>query len=166
MKNYKPFLAKMVATLGFCGFFPKAPGTIGSLVALLLIYPALPILSSSDMNYILFATFLLGTISTDIYMKNTGHSDPKEVVIDEAFGLWLCLFINLYFANGLSNLVICLCSFVLFRFFDILKPFPISYIDKKMKNALGVMLDDALAGIFGSIIFILFSTIIFRVFGL
>jgi phosphatidylglycerophosphatase A len=77
--------------------------------------------------------------------------DPKEVVIDEVVGVWIALFFVKFFTPEASDLLTFSLSFLLFRFFDILKPFPISYLDKNLKNALGVMLDDVLAGIFAGI---------------
>lgn len=159
MTNLPFFLAKFIATFGFTGFFPKAPGTAGTLAATLLIYPFIPYLSMGEMQHILSSTFLLGVIATSFYIKKTQRLDPPEVVIDEAFGVFTSLFINIYFAPQISLYYIAGSTFILFRFFDILKPFPISLIDQRMKNALGVMLDDFVAGVFASAVFIIFIKI-------
>ena len=150
------FLSKFFATFFFTGLFPKAPGTVGTLASVLAIYPALPFLSFYEKQYLLYGIFFIGTIATSYYMKKTGRMDPKEVVIDETFGIFLCIFINQFFVSEaeVSTLVLCVSTFILFRYFDIVKPYPISLIDSKMKNALGVMLDDGLAGIFASIVFV------------
>ena len=158
--KYKFFFAKFFASFFFVGFIKKAPGTFGSIAAVICIYPFLETLTFYEKQYILFATLLLGTIACDYYMKITHKMDPKEVVIDEALGVWLCIFMNQYFAPEMRLDVLTLTSLLLFRFFDILKPFPIGLIDRKMKNAFGVMFDDVLAGIAGSIIFALAIKII------
>lgn len=150
------FLSKLIATFFFSGLFPKAPGTVGTLASVVVIYPVLPILSLHEKQYLLYVVFFIGTIATHYYMQITKRMDPKEVVIDETFGVFLCIFINQFFVSTteVSTFWLCVASFILFRFFDILKPYPISLIDSKMKNALGVMLDDALAGIFASIVLV------------
>lgn len=155
----KFFLSKLIATFFYSGLFPKAPGTVGTFVSMLAIYPFLNILSFYEKQYILYVVFFIGTIATYYYMEVTKKMDPKEVVIDETFGIFLCIFISEFFISNVSNLWLCIGCFVLFRFFDILKPYPISVIDSKMKNALGVMLDDGLAGIFASIVFVIIAKI-------
>lgn len=151
----KFFLAKFFSSLFYIGFIKKAPGTFGSIGAVILIYPFLQNITFYEQQYILFATLFLGTIASAHYMEITKKMDPKEIVIDEVLGVWLCIFINQYFAPEMQLEILVVASLVLFRFFDILKPFPINIIDSKMKNALGVMLDDVLAGIFASIVFVL-----------
>lgn len=147
-------ISKIFSTFFFVGIVKKAPGTFGTLAAVIVIYPFLDQISMKDAQYLTYAFFLLGTIAAAKYMQVVKRDDPKEVVIDEVVGVWLCLFLNKFLAPEASIHVNVVASFVLFRFFDILKPFPISYVDKHMKNALGVMLDDVLAGIFASIVFV------------
>ncbi len=138
------------ATVGYVGFFPKAPGTIGSLIALLLAVPFL-----LPPNYYLFITILtiltiVGFGTSEAYSKNTGKEDPKEVVIDELVGQWLVLaFItpNLWWHW--------LLAFGLFRLFDIVKPFPVDYFDKKMKGGIGIMLDDIIAAFMAIVTFLI-----------
>lgn len=154
----KFFFAELVSTFFFVGKIKFAPGTFGSIASLIAIYPFLQNLSLYEQQYILFATLFIGTFACDYYMKITKKNDPKEVVIDEALGLWLCLFINQYMAPHVRLEIIAISSLILFRFFDILKPFPINLIDKNMKNALGVMLDDVFAGIAGSLVFFVIAT--------
>ena len=86
-------------------------------------------------------------------------SDPQEIVIDEVVGQMIPLLaIPIYETLFLfPKEYYCIACFLLFRFFDILKPFPISYVDKNSEGALGIMLDDLLAGIFTTILIILFS---------
>lgn len=156
MSDLKFSIARFCATFGFVGFFPKAPGTVGTLAAILVIIPALPLLDMHTMQYILYCTMLFGTIATNIYISRTGKMDPKEVVIDEVLGIWICIFASISSLPEANILYICIASFILFRFFDILKPFPISFVDKTLKNAFGVMLDDILAGLFAWIVLFLF----------
>ncbi len=96
-------------------------------------------------NLLLWATivvFVAGTYSTHIYLTRTGKSDPGEVVIDEVAGQWLPLLVA-----GSSPIYYAM-AFVLFRLFDIFKPWPISWLDKNIKGAFGVMVDHVLAGVF------------------
>ncbi len=141
------------ATLGYVGFFPKAPGTIGSFVALLLAMPFF--LLFRQPNYYLFIvalTFLtiIGFGVSEAYSNRTGIEDPKEVVIDELIGQWLVLaFITPKIWWHW------LLAFALFRLFDIIKPFPVDYFDKKVKGGIGIMLDDIVAGIMAALTFLL-----------
>ena len=144
----------------FVGLSKKAPGTFGTLAGIIVIYPFLAEISMKDAQYLTYAFFLLGTIATAKYMQVVKREDPKEVVIDEVVGVWLCLFLNKFLLPEVSMNINVVASFILFRFFDILKPFPISYIDKKMTNALGVMLDDILAGVFATIFFVTIAKIL------
>ena len=142
------FISKLFATFFYVGLIKKAPGTFGTLAGLLCIMPLFPTITMYQFQYLIYVIFLLGTIATKIYMDYVKRDDPKEVVIDEVLGIFITLAICKYYIFEISNNYIFLFSFLLFRFFDILKPFPISVVDKNMKNALGVMLDDAIAGIF------------------
>ena len=89
--------------------------------------------------------------------KRSGH-DPAEVIIDEFLGQLVSMIPIFTLAQGIKSLLLYgLISFILFRFFDIVKPWPISYFDN-MKNPLGVILDDIVAGIISALIlFFLFS---------
>jgi len=86
--------------------------------------------------------FILGIISSNIHQKTTGEKDDSIIVIDEVVGQLIAM---LCVGNNISLII---TSFVLFRIFDILKPWPASYIDKNINNGLGVMLDDVFAGIY------------------
>ncbi|GAA8014816.1 phosphatidylglycerophosphatase A [Helicobacter pylori] len=127
-------------TLFFSGYSKKAPGTIGSLVALLL---GLPILIFSA-NTLFLAAVLIGLIAITQIDKEEEESkihDSSYIVIDELVGMWLAMAIS-----GLS-LVGVILSFIFFRIYDITKPSLIGKIDKKVKGGLGVVADDALAGV-------------------
>ncbi|GAA8795526.1 phosphatidylglycerophosphatase A [Helicobacter pylori] len=127
-------------TLFFSGYSKKAPGTIGSLVALLL---GLPILIFSA-NTLFLVAVLIGLIAIAQIDKEEEESkihDSSYIVIDELVGMWLAMAIS-----GLS-LVGVVLSFIFFRIYDITKPSLIGKIDKEVKGGLGVVADDALAGV-------------------
>ncbi|GAA7081380.1 phosphatidylglycerophosphatase A [Helicobacter pylori] len=127
-------------TLFFSGYSKKAPGTIGSLVALLL---GLPVLIFSA-NTLFLVAVLIGLIAIAQIDKEEEESkihDSSYIVIDELVGMWLAMAIS-----GLS-LVGVVLSFIFFRIYDITKPSLIGKIDKEVKGGLGVVADDALAGV-------------------
>ncbi|WRG01844.1 phosphatidylglycerophosphatase A [Helicobacter pylori] len=127
-------------TLFFSGYSKKAPGTIGSLVALLL---GLPILIFSANTLFLGAIFvgLIAITQIDKEEEETNRHDSSYIVIDELVGMWLAMAVS-----GLSLAGVVL-SFIFFRIYDITKPSLIGKIDKEVKGGLGVVADDALAGI-------------------
>ncbi|GAA6859583.1 phosphatidylglycerophosphatase A [Helicobacter pylori] len=127
-------------TLFFSGYSKKAPGTIGSLVALLL---GLPVLIFSA-NTLFLGAILIGLIAIAQIDKEEEESkihDSSYIVIDELVGMWLAMAIS-----GLSLAGVVL-SFIFFRIYDITKPSFIGKIDKEVKGGLGVVADDALAGV-------------------
>ncbi len=127
-------------TLFFSGYSKKAPGTVGSLVALLL---GLPVLIFSA-NTLFLAAVLIGLIAIAQIDKEEEESkihDSSYIVIDELVGMWLAMAIS-----GLSLAGVVL-SFIFFRIYDITKPSLIGKIDKEVKGGLGVVADDALAGV-------------------
>ncbi|GAA7304885.1 phosphatidylglycerophosphatase A [Helicobacter pylori] len=127
-------------TLFFSGYSKKAPGTIGSLVALLL---GLPILIFSANTLFLGAIFvgLIAIAQIDKEEEESKIHDSSYIVIDELVGMWLAMAIS-----GLSLAGVVL-SFIFFRIYDITKPSLIGKIDKEVKGGLGVVADDALAGV-------------------
>ncbi|WP_120845721.1 phosphatidylglycerophosphatase A family protein [Helicobacter pylori] len=127
-------------TLFFSGYSKKAPGTIGSLVALLL---GLPVLIFSANTLFLGAIFvgLIAITQIDKEEEESKIHDSSHIVIDELVGMWLAMAIS-----GLSLAGVIL-SFIFFRIYDITKPSLIGKIDKEVKGGLGVVADDALAGI-------------------
>ncbi|WRF17673.1 phosphatidylglycerophosphatase A [Helicobacter pylori] len=127
-------------TLFFSGYSKKAPGTIGSLVALLL---GLPVLILSANTLFLGAIFigLIAITQIDKEEEETKRHDSSYIVIDELVGMWLAMAIS-----GLSLAGVIL-SFIFFRIYDITKPSLIGRIDKEVKGGLGVVADDALAGV-------------------
>ncbi|GAA7716798.1 phosphatidylglycerophosphatase A [Helicobacter pylori] len=127
-------------TLFFSGYSKKAPGTIGSLVALLL---GLPVLIFSANTLFLAAIFigLIAIAQIDKEEEETKRHDSSYIVIDELVGMWLAMAIS-----GLSLAGVVL-SFIFFRIYDITKPSLIGKVDKEVKGGLGVVADDALAGV-------------------
>ncbi|WQZ18977.1 phosphatidylglycerophosphatase A [Helicobacter pylori] len=127
-------------TLFFSGYSKKAPGTIGSLVALLL---GLPVLIFSANTLFLGAIFigLIAIAQIDKEEEESKIHDSSHIVIDELVGMWLAMAIS-----GLSLASVVL-SFIFFRIYDITKPSLIGRIDKEVKGGLGVVADDALAGV-------------------
>ncbi|GAA8932280.1 phosphatidylglycerophosphatase A [Helicobacter pylori] len=127
-------------TLFFSGYSKKAPGTIGSLVALLL---GLPILIFSA-NTLFLGAVLIGLIAIAQIDKEEEESkihDSSYIVIDELVGMWLAMAISRLSLAGV------ILSFIFFRIYDITKPSLIGKIDKEVKGGLGVVADDALAGV-------------------
>jgi len=148
-------LAKAIATsLGF-GYGPKAPGTFGALFGV-IVYIILAYyfdivelgLQSNSLDYLLIALIVIataiGTWSAGVLEPEWGHDDGK-IVIDETLGVWITLlFVPFSWLNVLM-------AFILFRFFDILKPLGVKTIDKKLHSPFSVMLDDILAGIYAAL---------------
>lgn len=142
-------------TGAYSGLFPKAPGTMGSVVALVI---GVFILAFFDAQTLFLATILTTIIAIkeiDKYEERTGIHDDKRVVIDEFVGMWFALSIapainvNLSEIFVLQNgfLVQAILSFLLFRYFDITKPSVIGRIDREAKGGIGVVLDDIIAGV-------------------
>ena len=139
-----------IATLGGLGKIPIAPGTFGSIFAWFIF-----IFLSHYINMI-FLTFAVGIFSVWICEKITKDlviKDHKSIVIDELVGTWISLLPVLFIADDrYERIIYAAIALILFRFFDILKPYPISFFDKEYKNGLGIVLDDVIAGIFSGIL--------------
>jgi len=167
----------IIATFFFVGKFPGIPGTVGSLscypLYYLIIHYSQAISEVYNKFYMLLALLtLLATIAINQFQKVTNTCDHSYIVIDEVIGQMLTLAISLewliYIKHNLSFLlgydyysIIFLISFLLFRYFDIRKPFIIGYINNKMKTPLGVILDDILAAFGASgVIFIIYKCLL------
>ena len=140
------------------GHIKYASGTVASFVTCLIYYS----LISIKINFIyLLIIFLILLIYSIILIDKLSHhfkeKDPKEIVIDEFFGQSIPLILMSEYIISSKNPLPIFLAFFLFRFFDILKPFPINIIDKKMKNGLGGVLDDIIAGIYTSITILIFG---------
>lgn len=134
-----------IATGCYSGYLPKAPGTWGSLVGLALFY-ALHIFKLPIYLAVVAALFLVGTFAAGEAEKIMDFKDPGIVVIDEIVGMLIAMVTvpatPLFMALG----------FILFRLFDIVKPFPIRLVDQRFHGGLGVMLDDIIAGIYSLLV--------------
>ena len=139
---------KIFLTLFYSGLSPKAPGTVGSFVALILGMFALQILSLSNLFMLSILISVVAVKQIDIYEKEVGEHDSKEIVIDELAGMWVALS-----AAGVTsdNWLMAIIAFIYFRIFDIWKPSIIGKIDEKVEGGWGVMGDDLLAGLFAGI---------------
>lgn len=139
-----------IATWMGCGFMRPAPGTWGSLGA---IPPALLIVLLGSPQHLLIAlaiVTLLGFWASAQFEKMSGDPDSKMIVIDEVAGQWIALWPVLSMA--VINPLLIVLAFVLFRVFDITKPFPVGWFDTKLKGPISVMGDDIAAGIMAALI--------------
>lgn len=142
--------ALFIATLGPVGRWPKAPGTWGSLTALAAAPWCFTPLPLSARLGVLGLVLAAGTWAASRAEKALGRKDPGCVVVDELLGQWTA-FAPFHLAGmTVSAPVELFALFVLFRAFDILKPWPIRAVDRKVPGGLGVMLDDLVAGLFAA----------------
>ncbi len=146
MLNYSRSVVIFMASGAYTGFSPVASGTVGSLLGVPL---GLFFMSSDPWRFgIFFAIFvMLSWWLSHKAQEYLGSEDPKEVVIDEILGQTLAIYFIPY---SIINLVL---IFLLFRFFDILKPFPISNFEKRFRGGGGIILDDILAAVYAVIAF-------------
>lgn len=143
-----------LATWFGCGFLRPAPGTWGSLGALPF---GIALCMSGNILLLAFAILAvtyIGTRATQAFEAMTGDHDNKMIVIDEVAGQWLTMMPLLIFLDDFTNQapIWIVAAFFLFRFFDILKPWPCGYIDKRVNTAFGVMADDLVAGLYAALI--------------
>tara|TARA_B100001109_G_scaffold147124_1_gene119800 strand:- start:1365 stop:1889 length:525 start_codon:yes stop_codon:yes gene_type:complete len=157
--NLKKF-SHLSSTFFGIGLLPLAPGTWGSFAALFLFFGLIYAQISFLLFFIFFIFFLLASIIIcEMASKDLIEKDHKAIVIDEVSGAWVSfLFIPLLGIYNFSTLkwqkesyLAAFILIVLFRFFDILKPHPISLIDRKFKSGFGIVLDDLVAGIFAGL---------------
>tara|TARA_B100001248_G_scaffold165057_1_gene124810 strand:+ start:7763 stop:8266 length:504 start_codon:yes stop_codon:yes gene_type:complete len=153
-----------VTCLGI-GSFRFAPGTITSLVTTIFLYSLFHIinLSSEVIFLILLIVFLYSFYAVSEYIKYNENKDPKEIVVDEFIGQSIPIYLY-EISHGTQKdpaeaLLFYLYIFILFRFFDIKKPFPINLFDKKFKNSFGVIFDDVIAGLYVVLTLIIFMII-------
>ena len=139
-------ISEWIASCFKVGYLPLAPGTWGSIFAILLWWVFLKDLSTFIFCIIIVFLFFTGIVVSNTIINHNQDNDPSYVIIDELVGQWIALLI---IPDGYYNILI---IFVLFRFFDILKIFPANIVDKRFKSAFGVILDDLIAGIYTIII--------------
>lgn len=147
----QPNLKNPIHLLAFglgSGLAPKAPGTFGTLAALPIWWFGLAHLSTELYSLVLLISFIIGVAVCEITSRDLGVHDHGGIVIDEWVGVWLTL-LWLPYGNGIeADLAWLAAGFVAFRFFDIIKPWPIRWLDKKVTGGFGIMIDDVLAGLF------------------
>ena len=161
---FKTFNYLFVTCFGI-GSFRFAPGTITSLLTTVFLYSLFHIinLSNSAILIILLIIFSYSFYAVSEYIKYNENKDPKEVVIDEFIGQSIPIYLY-EIAHGSSKesneaALFYLYIFILFRYFDIKKPFPVSFFDKKFKNSFGVIMDDVVAGLYVVLTLIIFMII-------
>lgn len=137
----------MVAEFFYCGRFPFGPGTMGSLGSLVIWVPSLYFAWPLGVKLaLLVVLFFIGVWASGYGIAHYQTSDPKQVVIDEVVGQ------GIPFLVMSPNPLEIAAAFLLFRFFDILKPWPIKAIEHRFRDRWGIMIDDVVAGIFAMII--------------
>tara|TARA_B100001121_G_scaffold134517_1_gene117750 strand:+ start:343 stop:846 length:504 start_codon:yes stop_codon:yes gene_type:complete len=147
-------LNSLFVTMFGLGNIPKIPGTFGSLATVVILYFFFHKLNLSS-NLILIGliiAFIISFPAVALHIKENENKDPKEIIIDEFIGQSIPIYLyeishRVEKSSNEALLFYSVC-FLLFRFFDILKPFPVSYFDKNFKNSFGVIMDDVCAGFY------------------
>ena len=143
-------LAKLIATLFFVGQAKIAPGSIASLLATIAFYMFAMKLNYIILVIIIFVITILSFFAIHVYTTDFKEKDRSEIVIDEVVGQFVALSPLLFFEEKFPpEIYTCFMSFIFFRFFDIVKPYPI-YLFDRMNSTFGVIFDDILAGIFSA----------------
>ena len=132
----------IIATLGFTGYIPYAPGTFGTAIALLAILLTRP--GDAGLLMLSIPIIIVGTVSAHHIEKVLGK-DSGHIVIDEFCGYLVSV---LFIPKSTGYLI---AAFILFRLFDIFKPPPVNWVERKMSGGTGVMLDDLMAGVYANI---------------
>jgi len=155
----------LFVTLFGIGKIKKIPGSIASLATTIFLFFLFHILNIS-LNIVLICVIIIFFISiyaVNIFIKDLDNKDPKEVVIDEFIGqsIPICLYEIAHKGTKETDLVLIyyFIMFILFRIFDITKPFPVSYYDKNFKNSFGVIMDDVCAGLYVVSVLVLYMVI-------
>ncbi len=165
------YLNNYFVTMFGIGYIKKIPGTVSSFVTVvfLFIYFHYFELSKNYFLLILSLIFIYSFIAVNLYIKDKANKDPKEVVIDEFIGQSIPIYLY-EISHGTEknfneSIYIYFVIFILFRLFDIKKPFPVSYFDKNFKNSFGIVMDDVIAGLY-VVLFLIISMVIKSYFSL
>ena len=152
----------LFVTLFGVGKITKIPGSIASLVTTIILFLLFQVVKISP-NFILafvILVFFIALYAVNIFIKDLDNKDPKEVVIDEFIGqsIPICLYEIAHIGTKETNQVLTsyFIMFILFRIFDIVKPYPINYYDKNFKNSFGVVMDDVAAGLYVVAVLVLY----------
>ena len=147
------------------GTLRYAPGTFASLVTTVFLYSLFHVINLQNIMILIFLllVFFYSFYAVNDYIRDNKNKDPQEVVIDEVIGqsipIYLYEIAHQTEKNFQETILIYIYIFILFRFFDIKKPFPINIIDKKFKNSFGVIFDDVIAGFYVVVTLIIFMII-------
>ena len=147
------------------GTIRYAPGSITSLITAVFLFSLFHILNLSNtlILIILISIFFYSFIAVANYIKDNTNKDPKEVVIDEVIGQSIPIYMYEVAHETTKDyneaILFYIYIFILFRFFDIKKPFPINFFDRKFKNSFGVIMDDVVAGFYVVLTLIIFMVI-------
>ena len=151
-------ITNIFVSLFYSGYVKYLPGTFGSIISILILYPILKLNIVSINLFICFfiLIFIFSLFFINKYSKYSNSHDSSIIVIDEFLGIYfIFIFYDfIYFINDFFTIALIL---ILFRFFDILKIFPANIIDRKIQNSLGVLLDDLVASIYTIIILTLLN---------
>jgi phosphatidylglycerophosphatase A len=134
--------ASLISTLFGAGYLPTAPGTWASAIALPLGWAIRYYFGPFGVPIAILVVFVIGCFAASAYVKKSGVNDPGAIVIDEVVGQWIVMIAAPPTVMGYGM------AFLLFRVFDVLKPFPINWFDEHVKGGFGVMLDDVMAAIY------------------
>ena len=155
----------LFVTLFGIGKFKKIPGSYASLITTIFLFFLFHILNFSPKVFLIgiIFIFLISLYAVNTFIKNLDNKDPKEIVIDEFIGqsIPICLYEIAHEGTKETTLVLTFyfVMFILFRIFDIAKPFPVSYYDKNFKNSFGVIMDDVAAGLYVVAVLVLYMVI-------
>ena len=145
-------LFKLIVTFFFVGNVRVAPGTIASFATVVIFYAFAKYFNFFSFALTILAVTLLSFVAVAAYTNDILEKDKSEIVIDEVIGQSIALLPLLFFEENTSpKFLMCIISLLFFRFFDILKPFPINKVDK-MNNTFVVIFDDILAGVFAALL--------------
>ena len=155
----------LFVTLFGIGKLKKIPGSYASLMTIIFLFILFHILNFSP-NFVLIGiviVFLISLYAINIFIKDLDNKDPKEIVIDEFIGqsIPICLYEIAHEGVKETNQVLTFyfVMFILFRIFDIVKPFPVSYYDRNFKNSFGVIMDDVCAGLYVVAVLVLYMVL-------
>ena len=152
-------------TLFGIGKISKIPGSVASLVTTMFLFFLFHILKISPNSFLisLIIIFFISLYAVNIFIKDLDNKDPKEVVIDEFIGQSIPISLYEIAHEGSKDinqvLTFYFIMFILFRIFDIAKPYPVSYYDKNFKNSFGVIMDDVAAGLYVVAVLVLYMVI-------
>ena len=155
----------LFVTLFGIGKIKEIPGSIASLITTIFLFFLLHILKISPNILLIFVIiiFFISLYAINIFIKDLDNKDPKEVVIDEFIGqsIPICLYEIAHEGTKETShiLTFYFIMFILFRIFDITKPYPVSYYDNKFKNSFGVIMDDVCAGLYVVAVLVLYMVI-------